>query len=94
MGALGSDTCSQLATNPKIRSQTKNGRIIIEIVKVKVPDGSCRGQTVQVIAIGYQPKRGFRGKDEGSVSRRLPPRRYHEREVALTQTRKYIITVK
>lgn len=94
IAAYDGDSCRSLLLNSKIGTPTKNGRLMIKLVKYKMPEGVCRGQTVQILAVGYQPKRGFRGKDEGSIKYSMPPRRYSERQIAVPQTRKYIINVK
>jgi hypothetical protein len=94
IGAIDGDSCSSLLSNPKIRTSPKNGRLNVELVKIEAPKGACQGKTVQVLAVQYRPKRGFRGKDEGSVTYWAPPRLYHERQMAIPRARKYIITVK
>ena len=93
IASIDGDSCRSLLSNPKISAAAKNGRLMIEIVKYKVPEGACRGSTVQILAVGYQPKRGFRGKDEGSITYFSPPRMYRERQMAIPRTRMYIITV-
>jgi len=95
IASIDADACHSLLSKPKIGTPSKNGRLMVKMVKYKVPEGPCRGSTVQVLAVGYQPKRGFRSKDEGSIKYYRPPkRRYHERQTTMIQTRKYIITVK
>ena len=94
IAAIDGDSCHSLLSNPKIRTSPKNGRLNIQIVKIKAPKGPCRGKTVQVLVVQYQPKRGFRGKDEGSITYSAPPRQYRERQMAVSRTRKYLITVK
>ena len=65
------NTC-QSAPPPryKIRQQPKHGRIIAQVSKAVVPPDMkrCAGKTAQFLAVGYQPNRGFRGKDTAQVT--------------------------
>ena len=95
IGAIDEDLCSSLLTGPKIQSQAKNGRLVAALVWTKMPDDKfCGGKNVQVLAVEYHPNRGFTGTDTATVSYRVPPRSYANRQVNMLQTRKYIITVK
>ena len=94
LDALESETCSNLISSTKVQEQAKNGTILVEIVTFVPDEGFCRGRSIQVVAIGYRPNRGFRGTDEGSISFRMPPRTFRQSQVTMNQTRKYIITVK
>ena len=88
------DSCSQMVTGEKIRTQAKNGNLVVKRENYKLPKGPCLGKTIQVVAVYYRPNKGFRGKDGGSVSCAHPPRSYYNRQAAQYQTHKYNITVK
>jgi len=67
------DTCNSAAPPTfKIKQDAKNGRLIADIVNstFAADHKRCAGKPVQVFVVGYQPKRGFRGKDTGVVSMR------------------------
>ena len=71
-----------------------DGRLTIKSVMWKADRGQCKGRNIKIFGIIYQPKRGFRGKDEASISYRAPPRRYHGQLETIKRSNKYIITVK
>ena len=89
-----SSSCSQLVSGEKIRTQAKNGSLVVKRESYKLKKGPCMGKTIKVVAVYYSPKRGFRGKDGGSVSCAHPPRHYYSRSVTQYQTHTYNITVK
>ena len=88
------DSCSSLVSGEKIRTQAKNGNLVVKRESYKLKKGPCIGKTIKIVTIYYSPKRGFRGKDSGSVSCAHPPRYYTERMVTQYRTHKYNITVK
>ena len=88
-------SCSSLVSGEKIRTQAKNGSLVVKRVGYKLKKGPCAGTTIKVVNVYYSPKRGFRGKDGGSVSCAHPTGgRYRQRTAVQYQTHKYNITVK
>ena len=89
------DSCSSLVSGEKIRTQAKNGSLVVKRESYKMKKGPCVGQTIKIVTVYYSPKRGFRGKDSGSVSCRHPAGgSYSQRQVTQYRTHKYNITVK
>ena len=89
------DSCSSLVSGEKIRTQAKNGNLVVKRESYKLKKGPCMGKTIKIVTVYYSPKRGFRGKDSGSVSCRHPAGgRYRQTQVTQYHTHKYNITVK
>jgi hypothetical protein len=89
------DTCDS-ADPPryKIKKQTANGQLVADIVKTTYPadDEKCASKPVQVFVVGYQPNRGFRGKDSGTVS--MSYTLYTNESVRRSRDLRFDITVK
>jgi hypothetical protein len=94
IGPYDGESCSSLVSGEKVRTQTKNGSLVVKRERYKLKKGPCMGKTIKVVTVYYRPNKGFRGKDGGSVSCAHPPRRYYNRSVTQYQTHKYNITVK
>ena len=94
LASVDSASCHSILTDAKVTKQPKNGRLTIKSVMWKADRGQCKGRNIKIFGIIYQPKRGFRGKDEASISYRAPPRRYHGQLETIKRSNKYIITVK
>ena len=89
------DSCSSLVSGEKVRKQAKNGSLVVKRESYKLKKGPCMGKTIKIVTVYYTPKRGFRGKDNGSVSCRHPAGgRYRQSQVTQYHTHKYNITVK
>jgi len=89
------DSCRSLVSGEKVRTQAKNGTLVVKRESYKLKKGPCMGKTIKVVAVYYSPKRGFRGKDGGSVSCAHPAGgRYLERQAVQYHTHKYNITVR
>ena len=78
----------------KIIQDPKHGKLVTLIAKAKVPADAkrCAGKPAQFLAVGYQPKRGFRGKDSAAV--RIMYNKYSNVNVMVNRTLKFNITVK
>ncbi len=94
LASVDSASCHSILTDAKVTKQPKNGRLTIKSIMWKADRGQCKGRKIKIFGIIYQPKRGFRGKDEASISYRAPPRRYHGQLETIKRSNKYIITVK
>ncbi len=94
LASVDSASCHSILTDAKVTKQPKNGRLTIKSIMWKADRGQCKGRNIKIFGIIYQPKRGFRGKDEASISYRAPPRRYHGQLETIKRSNKYIITVK
>jgi hypothetical protein len=88
------DSCRQMVSGEKVRTQAKNGSLFVKRENYKLPKGPCMGRTIKVVTVYYRPNKGFRGKDGGSVSCSHPPKHYRQRSVTQYHTHKYNITVK
>jgi hypothetical protein len=94
LAAYDSDSCHSLTTDVSVKTQPKNGRLSVQAVTITADEGSCKGRKIRVFAVVYQPNRGFKGKDEGVINYRSPPRLYLESQSTQRRSNKYIITVK
>jgi hypothetical protein len=89
------DTCNSAAPPTfKIKQSAKNGRLIADIVRSTflADHKSCAGKPAQVFVVGYQPKRGFRGKDMGVVSMRFNA--YSNENIVRSRALRFNINVK
>ena len=77
-----------------IKKDAAHGRIVTDIVKTTFPADNkrCAGKPVQVFVVGYQPERGYRGKDEAVVSMRFTP--YTNESIIRSRSLHFKITVK
>ena len=94
LASVDSASCHSILTDAKVTKQPENGRLTIKSIMWTADRGQCKGRKIKIFGIIYQPKRGFRGKDEASISYRAPPRRYHGQLETIKRSNKYIITVK
>lgn len=87
-------SCHSLVTDARVKTSPKNGRLSVQATTQKLDKGRCRGRTIRFFVVVYQPKPGFKGSDEATITYRAPPRRYTENQDTILFTTKYKITVK
>lgn len=94
LAAYSADNCDNLLTHVKVKRNAENGQLIIQAISQPAPDGPCKGRQIKFFVVGYQPNRGFKGKDEGVVSYRSPPQNYSMNQTSMARSTTYKITVK
>jgi len=60
--------CSSFLTNPKVKAKARNGRVTTKWVRHTFKDGFCKGRSIKIIVVWYQPDKGFQGWDTVTVN--------------------------
>jgi len=95
IGPYSLANCSTLLTNPSAKGKARNGKVTIQWINHTIAKGSCKGRSVKVIIVWYQPDKGFTGRDTVTVSY-FGPRgtRYTESSATGPTARKFNVKVK
>lgn len=60
--------CTSALTNPNVKASARNGRVTTRWFTHTFKDGHCKGRSIKVIVVWYQPNKGFQGRDTVTVN--------------------------
>lgn len=95
IAAYSTANCTSVLTNPNVKANARNGRVTTRWLTHTFKDGQCKGRSIKIIVVWYQPNKGFQGRDTVTVNYFGPRgRRATESTISGPVARRFNVRVK